>query len=122
MPEYFIVANSFAAPFFSDRSEEYIRGKNPENGMHHFMAQYEHPCGLYSANLYKNADAYHKGEKPLCRYLCNLELEKQRLTKGKGSYSFLHSSRNDLQFIEIDHERHYIKNPKEGKILIPIRE
>ncbi|MBA7614738.1 hypothetical protein ES703_22007 [subsurface metagenome] len=122
MPEYFIVANSFAAPFFSDTSEGYFRGKNPKDVMHRFIAQYEHPCGLYSANLYENADAYHKNEEPLRQYLCNLELEKQRLVEGKDSYSVLHSFHNGKEFIEIDHERHYIKNPKEGKILIPIRE
>ncbi|GAI60503.1 unnamed protein product [marine sediment metagenome] len=84
MKEYFVVANSFATPFFSDINEEYAKGNNPEDAMQRFVKKYSHPCGLYSAALFANADAFHKGKKSLCKYLCNLELEKQRLTKGLG--------------------------------------
>jgi len=118
--EYFVVANSFAAPFFSDTAEEYTKGVDPEDAMQGFVRFYGHPCGLYSVALYKSADPFHKSQKPLCKWLCNLELEKQRLTKGKGSYSFLHSADKVGHFIEIDHERHYIPDPGKGCI-VPAR-
>lgn len=65
MPEYFIVANSFVAPIVSDISHDYIMADTPREAMKQFIANYDHPAGLYAANLYANADVYHKDEKPL---------------------------------------------------------
>lgn len=119
MKEYFVVANSFAAPFFSDEEEGYIKGKSPRDAMQKFVKKYSHPCGLYSAVLFTNADAFHKNKKPLCKYLCNLELEKQRLTKNLKGFSFKHESiSKDLSVIEIDYKKHSIRNPRGGKILV----
>jgi len=118
MKEYFVVANSFAAPFFSDLNERYVKGNNPEDAMQRFVKKYSHPCGLYSAVLFANADAYHKGEKSLCRFLCNLELEKQRLTKNLKEFSFKHEPKTkNLSTIEINHKKHSIRKPRRGKIL-----
>lgn len=71
MPEYFVFANSFAAPFFSDPSTGYTTGDTPQDGLRSFVASYNHPCGLYAAMLYVSADAYHKGHDPLGRWLSN---------------------------------------------------
>ena len=117
MEEYFIVANSFAAPFFSDRTEEYVKGKNPKDAMQSFVDSYRHPCGLYSAALYRNADAFHKGQKPLCRWLCNFEIEKEKLTGGK-SCTLRHDVDKKGHFLEVNHERHYILHPKKGSIIL----
>lgn len=68
MKEYFVVANSNAAPFFSDESTHYVSADSPESALGKFMVSYTHPCGLYSANVYANADAYHKHTEPLAIY------------------------------------------------------
>lgn len=69
MTEYFIRANSCAAPFFSDSSTAYIRAGSPRKALNKFAAKYDHPCGLYAAACYKSADAMYKGEKALARWL-----------------------------------------------------
>lgn len=69
--EFFIVANSFAAPFFSDKSTAFIEADSPEQALESFAASYSHPCGLYSAGAYENANAMHKNEPPLARWLSN---------------------------------------------------
>ena len=60
MAEYFVVANSFAAPLISDQSTEYVQGESPADALERFAAEYKHPAGLYAAALYESADAYHK--------------------------------------------------------------
>ena len=78
MPKYFIVANSFVAPFVSDTSFEYVTAKSPEDGMEKFKKRYKHPCGLYAANLYENADAYHQNKKPLVIFRSEKAIEKEK--------------------------------------------
>jgi hypothetical protein len=60
MREYFIRANSFAAPFFSDTSEEFVKAPSAQKALDYFVANYKHPCGLYAARAYASADLYHK--------------------------------------------------------------
>jgi hypothetical protein len=115
MREYFILSNSFAAPFFSDQGTSYIMAENPADALNSFVASYKHPCGLYSANCYESADAYHKGDKQLAQWLCNVELGKQRLTKDlPGGYSIMGHGPGEF---EINHERHVVENPKEGRVV-----
>lgn len=71
MPEYYIEANSFAAPFFSDPSHAYVEGNTPSAALLKFAANYKHPCGLYAANAYTSADARNKGEGPLAQWQSN---------------------------------------------------
>lgn len=72
MAEYFIVANSFAAPFCSDTSTHFHEGDTAGSALNDFAVKgYKHPCGLYSAAAYDSAEAYHKGVKPLQRWLSN---------------------------------------------------
>lgn len=114
MPEYFVVAKSFAAPFVSETDESYVDGETPEAALEAFAAEYKHPAGLYSAALYANADAFHKNADPLARWLCNHEAEKQRLTKDLGGYSYLGHGPGDF---EINHVRHKVENPKGGRLV-----
>ena len=114
MPEYFVIANSFAAPFFSDTSEAFVMGSTPEEALASFVRNYDHPCGLYAAMLYADATAYHKKQNPLLKWLCNHELEKLRLTKDKGAYSFLGQEPGRF---EIDGKEHCVENPKMGRIV-----
>jgi hypothetical protein len=65
MPEFFIVANSFAAPFVSDESTHFVGADCAAEAMLDFIQTYDHPCGLFSANLYRDANAFHKKENPL---------------------------------------------------------
>jgi len=107
--EYFVVANSFAAPFFSDREEEYVKGNNPKEAMEKFIKKYNHPCGLYAAILYVNADAYHKDGKILVRYLSNEAFFMQK----KGGTSIY---KDRTGHVEIDGVWYDIPNPTGGSI------
>ena len=68
MPEYFVISHSFAAPFISDVDESFIKGKDPKDAMTRFRKGYKHPAGLYSAGLYKDANAAKRGRKALALY------------------------------------------------------
>src|SRR5690242_1346074 len=116
MAEYFVAAESFAAPFVSDRSESYVTGDTPEEALKAFAEGYKHPAGLYSAALYANADAYHKSAPQLARWLCNHEIEKQKITKPLGAYSYLGHGPGDF---EIDRVRYKVDNPRGGQ-LVPV--
>ncbi|MFI5405108.1 MAG: hypothetical protein ACHQ1D_01205 [Nitrososphaerales archaeon] len=59
------MANSFAAPVVSDTSKVWWNGQDPEDALTSFRKDYDHPCGLFCAYLYKDANAYSKNEKPL---------------------------------------------------------
>lgn len=111
---YFIVANSFAAPFFSDQSTSFIEAATEVEALLQFKAKYSHPAGLYSANCYASADAYHGGQPQLAQWLCNHEIEKQRLTKDISGYSFLG---HEPGRFEINRVMHVVENPKEGQIV-----
>jgi hypothetical protein len=69
MKEFFITSNSFAAPFFSDSWEGFVKGKDAKVALLNYVHDYKHPAGLYSANIYSSADAYHHDEKPLFHWL-----------------------------------------------------
>lgn len=69
--EYFIEANSFAAPFFSDTSSRFIIAESPADALLSFKEEYTHPCGLYAAVCYEDANAKHKGRKPLAKWVSN---------------------------------------------------
>lgn len=114
MAEFFIVANSFAAPFFSDESTAYIEAGTPEDSLLGFVGGYSHPCGLYSAICYASADAYYKGQAPLAKWLCNHEIEKRRLTEALDAYSYLGDGPGRFR---INDQWHMISNPKEGRIV-----
>lgn len=68
MTEFFIQANSFAAPFFSDTSNGYQEGVSAEDALERFTEQYTHPYGLFAADVYGNADDFHKAEKALATF------------------------------------------------------
>ena len=113
MKEYFIISNSFAAPFFSDQGTHYVKGKSPESALKKLAKDYSHPCGLFAAAVYESADDYHKNKTPLAKWICNQEAEKQRLTKDLGCYSYLGIGPG---VFEIDGKRHTVSNPKEGRV------
>lgn len=112
MNEYFVIAKSFAAPFFSDTDESYIQGESPESALEAFAADYRHPAGLYSATVYANADACLKREEPLAQWLCNHAIEMKRL-RPEGSYSYLGHGPGDF---EINGVRHKVENPRQGRV------
>lgn len=114
MSEYFIVANSFAAPWFSDTSEGFVEADNPKAALEKFAAVYGHPAGLYAAVCYQDANAKAKGHKPLAKWLCNHEQEKMRLAAGRGGYSYLGHAPGDF---EIDGVRHKVENPTGGSVV-----
>lgn len=63
--EFFVVANSNAAPFVSDTSDYYVEAESAELALTKAVAEYRHPCGLYAMNVYRCADSYHKGYEPM---------------------------------------------------------
>jgi hypothetical protein len=108
MSEFYIEANSFAAPFFSDQSHAYIEAETAAQALEQFAASYSHPCGLYAAVAYTSADARNKGEKPLARWLSNQAIRLEGVT---GSIRMDAPGRG-----EINGEAVVIENPKEGRI------
>lgn len=112
--EFFIVAESFAAPFCSDRSTEFVVAESPEAALERFAAEYKHPCGLYSATVFESAEAFHKNRDALARWLCNHEIEKQRIAEGLPGYSYRGEGPGRF---EMNGEMHEIANPKEGRVV-----
>ena len=116
MTKYFVCANSFAAPFFSNTSTGYCYGETPEDALVKFAAAHEHPRGLFAAALYVSADAYHSDERPLAKWLCNDEQERMRRTKGKGAYIMCHHGPG---LMTIDGESVAVADPKGGSLVQP---
>jgi hypothetical protein len=114
--EYFIVANSFAAPFVSDQSEHFEEAKSPRKALEAFAGRYSHPARLFAADCYASATDYHKGKPALARWLCNHEIARQKATKGKGCHSYTSLGPGRLK---IDDELIVIPEPFKGK-LVPV--
>ena len=114
MTEYFIRASSFAAPWFSDNSSGYVPAASPEAALRKFAKSYSHPCGLYAAMCYASADAYHKGEKALAKWLCNHEIAKTKAAGNNGSYSYFGDGPGHFKVNEVWHT---VKNPKRGRVV-----
>lgn len=74
MAEFFIVAVSNPAPFVGDRTTGYHEGVNPRHALQEFVEGYSHPSGLYSADAYLSADAYHKHHGAAVRWRSNKAL------------------------------------------------
>jgi len=87
--EYFVVANSNAAPFASDQSTGFSEGETPRAALEGFVSAYSHPAGLYAAGIYGSADDYHKGAEPLLKYLCAKESLRREVTLGLEGYSYI---------------------------------
>lgn len=87
MTEYFIIANSFAAPFFSDTSNGYVLADTPQNALLKFIKKYKHPAGLFAAIVFNNADDYHKNKPHLVRWMSNAAKYGQTIKNPKdGSF------------------------------------
>jgi hypothetical protein len=110
--EYFIVANSFAAPFVSDQSTAFRTARTPAGALLDFAATYRHPTGLYAAAAYRSADAYHKREPPLARWLSNQAKAMERRTES----SFRHDG-DEPGSLTIDGKSHAVDDPKAGAIV-----
>ena len=112
--EFFVIANSFAAPFLSDQSSEFVEADTPEDALVRHADNYKHPAGLYSAVCYANADAFHKGRQPLARWLCNHAKEQSRITENMSGYSYLgHGPGN----FEINGKHYTVEHPKDGGVV-----
>lgn len=108
MTEWFIVANSFAAPFCSDQSTGFVAATNPRAALLQFAAAYRHPAGLYAADCFASADGYHKGAKPLARWLSNHAAAVAKATCVRS---------DEPGHLEIDGKRVIVSNPKDGTVL-----
>lgn len=82
MREYYIEANSFAAPFVGDTSHKFVVADSPEAALEQFVSGYTHPAGLYGALCYKDANARLKGEERTVR-----SLAKQPRTSAGRDYA-----------------------------------
>lgn len=111
--EYFIIANSFAAPFFSDTSEHWVEANSPKEALEKFADEYDHPCGLYAASCYQDANAKLKGVVPLAEWLSNHELAKQK-NPPSDRYSYKNNGPDNF---EIDGKRIIVDNPKGGSVV-----
>lgn len=113
MGTWFVKTESFAAPWFSDTGHEFVAAETASEALEIVAALYTHPCGLYAAAAWPSSDAMHKGEAPSATWMCNHEIERRRLTENLSSYSYLGRAPGDF---EIDHVRHLIENPKQGRV------
>jgi hypothetical protein len=113
MAEYFVVTNSFAAPFFSDTDTQFVEAESAEAALLKVAATYKHPAGLYAADAYGNANEFHHNTEPMARWLCNHEIEKRSITASMNGYSYLGHAPGSF---DINGQRHDIPNPKEGRI------
>ena len=113
MTEFYVVTNSFAAPFFSDTDYSYIEAETPNDALEHVAEHYSHPAGLYAAGAFTSADAKNKGEKPLATWLCNVAREKNRLMKGLGGCSMEGTGPDRFK---LNGELHIVNNPREGSV------
>jgi len=108
--EYFICANSFAAPFFSDTSTKFQVGNTPEEALEVFVKEYDHPFGLYAAALYEDANHYYKNGKALLQWMSNHA--KFMENKTGMIYSAGHGR------VKINGKMNEIVDPKGGSIVI----
>lgn len=113
MYKYFIVANSFAAPFCSDQSTGFQTAENPKEALEKFAKGYGHRFGLYAAMCYESAEAYHEGKEPVGQWLCNFEQEKERVTKNLGAYTFCHKAEG---VFTVDDKEYHVVNPRKGSV------
>lgn len=109
MPEFYIDANSFAAPFFSDPSHAYVEAPSAGAALEKFAADYRHPCGLYAAAAYASADARNKGADPLARWLSNQARALEGIT---GTVT-----QKSVGVFEINGEHKIISDPKAGGVV-----
>lgn len=114
MTEFFIDANSFAAPFISDSSTAFVEAADPREALDRFAADYRHPAGLYSADAYASADAYQKGGKPLAMWRSNHVLAMEKATAGLTGYSVLGHGPGKF---EIDGKLIEVEDPKGGRVI-----
>ena len=116
--EYFIVANSFAAPFVSDMSESFEEAESPRKALEAFVARYSHPARLFAADVYASATDYHKDEAPLARWLCNHEIAHQKATQKGGCHTYEGIAPGRFK---VNGELIVVDKPFEGKI-VPVSE
>jgi hypothetical protein len=112
--EYFIVANTFAAPFVSDRCEAFEEAESPEAALLAYVNRFSHPARLFAAAVYQSATDYHKDKGPLATWLCNHEIAKRKAVQGKKRYSCV--SLGPGRF-KIDGDLIVVKNPFDGQIV-----
>lgn len=113
MKEYFVVTNSFAAPFVSDRGERYVMAASPEAALEQVAATYAHPCGLYAAVAYLSHKDSLQNAKPAARWICNAEIAVREATSGKDAYTLRRTSSDTF---EIDGVLHKVADPKGGRV------
>jgi hypothetical protein len=107
MAEYFIAARSFAAPFVSDESTGFAEAATPVAALEQFAARYTHPCGLYAAEAYESAEAYHKGRKAVAQWLSN---HARRIVERQPTMVLSHGPGK----MELDGKATEVKDPKGG--------
>lgn len=111
--EYFIRAQSFAAPFVSDTSTGFAVGETPADALEGYTAAYQHPAGLYSAGVWASANDYHKGREPLARWLSNHAATIEDKTARLDGYSIRSDGPGSVC---INNKTHKISNPKQGAV------
>jgi hypothetical protein len=111
MTEWFVVAASFAAPFISDPSTHFVTAASPEAALEQLTLEYRHPAGLYAAQVYASAEAFHKGFKPLATWLSN---HAQAIEQGTATITS-HGPGD----VTIDGKRQRVPDPKAGRVVVP---
>lgn len=108
--EFFIHANSFAAPFVSEETTRYVQGEDASSALEAYGRVYK----PYAADVYASADAFHKREKPLARWRSNKARRLDEVTANKGSYSY--EGVNEHAF-KVDDQLYTVVEPREGSLV-----
>lgn len=111
MPEFFISATTFAAPFVSDRIDTYEDAATPQEAVLTVVERHRDGIGIYAANAFASADAYHKKQSPLAQWRCNRE---RLIRNAIDAYGAISVASDWSDRVEINGELHTIDGPKEG--------
>ena len=104
--EFFINYVTFPAPFFGERGQEYQEADTAREALE-IAAK-----GMYRAEAYENADAFHKKQEPLARYMSNRALAESKA----GTLVFLGWEGKSC-VLEIDGVVTRVKNARQGTVV-----
>jgi len=115
--EYYIFAQSFAAPFVSDDSEKYVEAEDEVEALTRFVDSYSHPMGLYSAVIYASHRDHVKRKKPLASWWSNHLIQLKLAMKKAGGCCSMRGGGPGV--FSVNDEDFNVPNPKGGEFVDP---
>lgn len=101
--EFFIHYVTFPAPFFGEQGQVYQEADTAQEALE-IAAE-----GMYRAEAYENADALHKKQEPLARYMSN-----RALAESKATTLMFMGWDGDACVLELDGVVTRVENARQG--------